>query len=42
VYSIGVLVAVLSLAVVTAVAVLIVALPGYLAVRVRPALGLQD
>jgi putative ABC transport system permease protein len=42
VFSIGALVAVGSLALVTAVAVLIIALPGYLAVRVRPALSLQD
>jgi putative ABC transport system permease protein len=42
VFSVGALVAVFSLVVVTGCAVLIVALPGYLAVRVRPALGLQD
>jgi putative ABC transport system permease protein len=42
VFSIGGLVALGSLAAVTAVAVFIVALPGYLAVRIRPALSLQD
>ncbi|MFI5009149.1 MAG: FtsX-like permease family protein [Solirubrobacterales bacterium] len=42
VFSVGALVAIGSLALVTAVAVLIIALPGYLAVRVRPALDLQD
>lgn len=42
VFSIGALVAVGSFAVVTAVAVAIVAVPGYLAARVRPALSLQD
>ncbi len=42
VFSIGALVAIGSLALVTAVAVVIIALPGYLAVRVRPALSLQD
>jgi putative ABC transport system permease protein len=42
VFSIGALVALLSLAVVTVVAVAIVALPGYMAVRVRPALSIQD
>lgn len=42
VFSVGALVAIGSLALVTAIAVLIVALPGYLAVRVRPALSLQD
>lgn len=42
VFSIGALVAIGSLAAVTAVAVVIVALPGYLAVRIRPALSLQD
>ncbi len=42
VFSIGALVAIGSLALVTGVAVLIIALPGYLAVRVRPALSLQD
>lgn len=42
VFSIGALVALASLAIVTAVAVLIIALPGYMAVRVKPALSLQD
>jgi putative ABC transport system permease protein len=42
VFSVGALVALGSLALVTAIAVLIVAVPGYLAVRVRPALNLQD
>ncbi len=42
VFSIGALVALGSLALVTAVAVLIIALPGYLAVRIRPALSPQD
>jgi putative ABC transport system permease protein len=42
VFSVGALVALGSLALVTATAVLIVAVPGYLAVRVRPALDLQD
>jgi len=42
VFSVGALVAVGSLALVTAVAVVIIALPGYLAVRIRPALSLQD
>ncbi len=40
--SVGALAAIGSLVLVTAIAVLIVALPGYLAVRVRPALSLQD
>ncbi len=42
VFSVGGLVALGSLMLVTAVAVSIIALPGYLAVRVRPALSLQD
>jgi putative ABC transport system permease protein len=42
VFSIGALVALGSFAVVTAVAVAIVAVPGYLAARVRPALSLQE
>lgn len=42
VFSVGALVAISSFALVTAVAVAIVALPGYLAARVRPALSLQD
>ncbi|HEY7829566.1 MAG TPA: ABC transporter permease [Solirubrobacteraceae bacterium] len=42
VFSIGAFVAVGSFVVVTAVAVAIVAIPGYLAARVRPALSLQD
>jgi putative ABC transport system permease protein len=40
--SIGVPAAVFSFAVVTAVAVVIAAVPGYLAARVRPAISLQD
>ena len=42
VYSIATTVALTSLLLVTAVAVAIVALPGLLAARVRPAMGLQD
>lgn len=42
VYSVGALVAIGSFLLVTVVAVAIVALPGYLAVRVRPAIILQD
>jgi putative ABC transport system permease protein len=42
VFSVGALVAIGSFALVTVVAVLIVAVPGYLAVRVRPAIILQD
>jgi len=42
VYSVGALVALGSFALVTAVAVLILAVPGYLAARVRPAIVLQD
>jgi len=42
VYSFGALVAVTSLALVTAASVLIVALPGYLATEVSPAVALQD
>jgi putative ABC transport system permease protein len=42
VFSIGTFVAVGSLALVTTVAVFMIALPGYLAVRIRPALSLQD
>jgi hypothetical protein len=42
VYSLGALVAVVSLALVTVASVLIVALPGYLATGVAPAVALQD
>jgi putative ABC transport system permease protein len=42
VFSIGALVAVGSLGIVTVVAVVIVALPGYMAIRVRPALSFRD
>lgn len=42
VYSVAITVAITSVVLVTAVAVAIVALPGYLASRVSPALGLQD
>ena len=42
VYSFGALVAVVSLALVTVASVLIVALPGYLATGVPPAVALQD
>ncbi len=42
VYSFGALVAVTSLALVTAAAVAIVAIPGYLAAGVSPAVALQD
>jgi putative ABC transport system permease protein len=42
VFSVSPLVAVGSFVLVTAVAALIVALPGYLAARVRPAISLQD
>lgn len=42
VFSVGAFVAVGSFALVTAVAVAIVALPGYLAARVRPAISLQE
>jgi putative ABC transport system permease protein len=42
VFSVGILVALASLVLVTTVAVVIIALPGYIAVRVRPALSLQD
>jgi putative ABC transport system permease protein len=42
VFSIGALVAIGSFTVVTAVAVAILAVPGYLAARVRPALSLQE
>lgn len=42
VYSAAVLTAIASLVTVTAVAVAIVAIPGFLAARVRPAVGLQD
>jgi putative ABC transport system permease protein len=42
VFSVGALVAISSFTLVTAVAVAIVALPGYFAARVRPALSLQD
>jgi putative ABC transport system permease protein len=40
--SVGVPVAIASFALVTAVAVAIVAVPGYIAARVRPAISLQD
>jgi putative ABC transport system permease protein len=40
--SVGVPVAITSFALVTAVAVAIVAVPGYIAARVRPAISLQD
>ncbi len=40
--SVGVSVAIASCVLVTAVAVAIVAVPGYVAARVRPAIGLQD
>jgi putative ABC transport system permease protein len=42
VFSLGLLIPLGSFALVTAVAVLIVAVPGYLAARVRPAISLQD
>jgi putative ABC transport system permease protein len=42
VYSFGIVVALLSLALVTATAVAIVAIPGYLAAGVPPAVALQD
>ena len=42
VYSFGALVAVTSLAIVTVASVLVVALPGYLATGVAPAVALQD
>lgn len=42
VYSLGALTALASLAIVTAASVLIVALPGYLATGVSPAVALQD
>jgi putative ABC transport system permease protein len=42
VFSLGVAIALGSFALVTAVAVLIAAVPGYLAARVRPAISLQD
>jgi hypothetical protein len=42
VYSFGALVAVSSLALVTAAAVAIVAIPGYMAAGVPPAVALQD
>jgi putative ABC transport system permease protein len=42
VYSFGILVALVSLALVTAAAVAIVAIPGYLAAGVPPAVALQD
>jgi putative ABC transport system permease protein len=42
VYSFGVLTALASLAIVTATAAAIIALPGYLATRVPPAVALQD
>jgi putative ABC transport system permease protein len=42
VYEVAVAVAITSLVIVTAVAVAMVALPGFLAARVRPAVGLQD
>ncbi|HWY18532.1 MAG TPA: ABC transporter permease [Solirubrobacteraceae bacterium] len=40
--SVGALVAIVSFVLVTAVAVAIVAVPGYIAARVRPAISLQD
>jgi len=42
VYSVAVLSAVLSLAIVAAAALLIIAIPGYLATGVPPAVALQD
>jgi putative ABC transport system permease protein len=42
VFSVGALVAISSFGLVTAVAIAILAVPGYLAVRVRPAIILQD
>jgi putative ABC transport system permease protein len=42
VYSFGVLIALVSLALVTAAAVAIVAIPGYMAAGVAPAVALQD
>ncbi len=42
VYGVAGTVAITSVVIVTAVAVLVVALPGFLAARVRPAVGLQD
>jgi putative ABC transport system permease protein len=42
VFSLGALVAIASFTLVTAVGVAIVAIPGYLAARVRPAISLQD
>jgi putative ABC transport system permease protein len=42
VYGMAVAVSITSLVIVTAVAVAMVALPGFLAARVRPAVGLQD
>jgi putative ABC transport system permease protein len=42
IFSIGALVALSSFALVTAVAVAIVAVPGYIAARVRPGISLQD
>jgi putative ABC transport system permease protein len=41
-FSVGALVAAASLVLVTTVAVLIIAVPGYLATRIRPAIALQD
>lgn len=42
IFSVGAMVALGSFLLVTAVAVTIVAVPGYLAARVRPSIGLQD
>ena len=42
VYSVAVPVAITTLVVVTAVAVVMVALPGFFAARVKPSVGLQD
>jgi len=42
VYSLTISAAILSVAIVTAAAMLIIAVPGYLAARVRPAVALQD
>jgi putative ABC transport system permease protein len=42
IFSIGALVALSSFLLVTAVAVAIVAVPGYIAARVRPGISLQD
>ncbi len=42
IFSTGALVALSSFAIVTAIAVTIVAVPGYVAARVRPGISLQD